>query len=102
MTRPVVFDSEDGKKRVLITIDHDGKFEPVLWFYMNQLENDGGITEATVVCQHAALILAQDAWVRRQQLASAENRFAKPAENGPLQSGFQRQTPMGPEDEDGS
>jgi hypothetical protein len=58
----VSFDPQDGKKRVLITVGTDGKFEPVEWYGMTPRID---AYEASVVVAHGALIVAEHLATRR-------------------------------------
>jgi len=58
----VSFDAGDGKKRVLITVNAEGGFEPVQWFGMRPTRDDRGLHEAGVVAAHGALILTEATW----------------------------------------
>jgi hypothetical protein len=53
----VSFDPLDGKKRVVITIDGDGTFEPVAWYGVTH-----GLAEASNIAAHGALILTECIW----------------------------------------
>lgn len=74
MEKPVVFDAADGKKRVLITINAEGQFEPTHWFAMQPVDGDNGLMEAAVVCQHAGLILQHEAWGRCREADQLRQR----------------------------
>ena len=66
----VVFDPNDGKKRVLITVDTAGQFEPVLFFGTGD-----GIAEAANIAAHGALILTEHLWrdAAMARMAAATN-----------------------------
>jgi hypothetical protein len=62
MKQPIVFDAADGKKRILITVNEEGQFEPVYWFGMTGIADDQGRHEAAVIAAHGALICAEESW----------------------------------------
>jgi hypothetical protein len=61
----VEFDPNDGKKRVIITIDRDGQFEPVAWYGVAY-----GLAEASNIAAHGALILTECVW--RESVAAMQ------------------------------
>jgi hypothetical protein len=73
---PVAFDAGDGKKRVLITIDAEGKFEPIIWWAMSGTDNDGGAHEANVIVAHAGLICAEEVWKRSVAPAQSQGEIS--------------------------
>jgi len=62
MKNPVTFDAGDGRKRIVITVNTDGTFEPTYWFGMTELGGDQGRHEAAVIAAHGALIMAEECW----------------------------------------
>jgi hypothetical protein len=50
----VVFDGDDGARRVLIEVTPDGTFAPIRWYGV-----PGGELEASVIAAHGAFILAE-------------------------------------------
>jgi len=59
--RAFLIDPDDGKKRVIVTVGTDNKFEPVRWFNVTGLV-DGGAHEAAVIATQGALICVEEAW----------------------------------------
>lgn len=56
-TGRVSFDPDDGRRRVLITVEADGSFAPVAWYGMPH-----GVVEASNIAAHGALILTETIW----------------------------------------
>jgi hypothetical protein len=70
MKQPVTFDAQDGKQRLLITVNTEGNLDPILWFALPAFDNDNGLLQASVICQHASLMLAEELRTRARNRAT--------------------------------